>query len=571
MGVLTALLERRASLENPSTSLSSVNWPGDGIRTATGVSVNEEKALAISAVWRAVRLCTQDIASMPLMLYQRQDRGKDRATTNPLYDVLHDRPNPEMSSFTYWETVQGHVELWGNHYSEIEYRNNGTIKALWPLMPDRTWAERKNGQKIYHTRLPNGSLVTLPDSLVFHVPGFGFDGLMGKGPIQMARESLGYILATREYSSRFFSNGARVSGVLSHPEHLSPEARKNIREDWNALHEGLSNAHRIAILEEGVTFTETSFSPSDSQFLETQRFNVQDVARWFGVPLHMLADNSMSPASNVEQAALDWVMHGVRPRAIRIEKAVNWDLVPQGPLFAEFLLASLLRGDNASRSQFYREMFNIGVMSQNDIREAENMNAVTGGDTYFVPLNMIPVEQAINPPDPTATDPNATAGRMQEIGRRASRVCGSLFADMVSRGLTRELNEARRARAKGKASLQEWIEAFYPKHREFLAGQLTPVLTAFGEVVRDISGADFDVPALVGKMSREAVEGWIADSLGQLKVALTAPDPAMALDTCFAQWEVDRTAELSRTMLNGATARFIPEILRSGRLLPVAA
>lgn len=579
MGILAAALrrtEQRSSLENPKTSLSSVNWPGDGVRTAAGVSVTEEKALALSAVWRAVRLCTQDIASMPFLLYERQKRGKERAPNNPLYRVLHDRPNPEMSSFTYWETVQGHIELWGNHYSEIERNGAGQVKALWPLMPDRTHPERKDGVKSYVTTLPGGVQVRIPANRIMHVPGFGFDGLVGKSPITMARESLGAVMAVREYGARYFGNGARTSGVLTHPEHVGPEALKSIKDSWQDLHEGLSNSHRIAVLEEGVTYQQISISPEDSQFLETQRFGVQEVARWFGVPLHMLNDNSMSPASNVEQASLDWVMHGIRPRSIRIEKAVNWDLVPQGSLLAEFLLASLLRGDNASRSQFYREMFNIGVMSQNDIREAENMNAIEGGDTYFVPLNMVPVEMAINPPEPKPasalpepeSEEDERTRRLSEIGQRAGRVCAPLFADAVARGLNRELLAAKRAREK---SVKEWMDSFYPKHRDYLAGQLTPVLTAFGEAVRDLSGADLNVADLVSRMAREAAKGWVDDSIGQLETAMDAANPTAAVDECLDRWEADRVGELARTCLAGAHARFIPEILRAGRFLPAAA
>lgn len=571
MGVLTKLLERRDSLENPASSLSSINWPDSGSRTSAGVSVTEEKALAIAAVWRAIRLCTQDIASMPLLLYTRLPRGKDRATGNPLYRLLHDRPNGEMSSFMYWETVQAHIEMWGNHYSEIEFRNNGTVAGLWPLMPDRTWPERQNGEKIFKTRLPNGRMVELPANRVLHIPGFGYDGMVGKGPIAVARESLGYTMAVRQYGAAYYGNGARVSGVLSHPEVLGPEARKNIRDDWERLHQGLNNAHRIAILEEGVTFTETSFSPEDSQFLDTQRFGVQEVARWFGVPLHMLMDNSMSPASNVEQASLDWVMHGIRPRAIRIEKAVNWDIVPQGQLFAEFLLTALLRGDNASRSQFYRELWNIGAMSQNDIREAENMNTVEGGDTLFVPLNMIPLDQALNPPEPA--EPGAPAaptasqtGRMRAVLERQYR---SLITDAVQRGFRRELLAAGEARKKGPAAFRKWRADFHAKHVDYVIRQLLPVLGAYGETAAAVVGLQAEP---IEGLARILAAGWAADAEAAYDRALDQPDPAGALDGLLSQWERERAAQMTQDALNGAADHCLdlrlPPVADESRQLP---
>lgn len=547
MGVLTKLLERRASLENPASSLSSINWPDSGSRTAAGVSVTEEKALAIAAVWRAVKICTECIGTMHFLLYTRMQRGKEEAIGNPLYRLLRDRPNLEMSSTQYWESVQAHIELWGNHYSEIEYRNNGTVAGLWPLMPDRTWPERQNGEKVYKTRLPSGQMVELPAYRVLHIPGFGYDGMVGKGTIAVARESLGYTLAVRQYGAAYYGNGARVSGVLSHPETLSPEARTNIRGDWERMHQGLSNAHRVAILEEGVTFTETSFSPEDSQFLDTQRFGVQEVARWFGVPLHMLMDNSMSPASNVGQAALDWVMHGVRPRAVRIEKAVNWDIVPQGQLFAEFRLLDLLRGDDATRSQYYRELFNIGVMSQNDIREAENMNAVEGGDTYFVPLNMVPVDRAINPPELTAPAPTEpTVGRMRGLLERQYR---TLVTDAVQRGFRREFMAATEARKKGPDAFRKWRADFHAKHVDYVVRQVLPVLQAYAETAAEV--IDLRSEPIDG-LARLLAAGWAADAEAAYDRALGKPDAAGALDTLLAQWDRERASQMTQDVLNGA-------------------
>lgn len=548
MGILVRLLERRSSPENPKTSLSSINWPGDGYRTAAGANVSETTALTIAAVYRAIRLATEAISAIPLIVYTRLERGKERAVDHWLYRLLHDRPNPEMSSFTFWETIQGHIETWGNAYAEKEMRGDGTVAALWPLMPDRTHAERVGGKKRYKTRLPNGEGVILPDRLVMHIPGFGDNGISGKSPIGYARESLGLALATQEYGARHFGNGARASGVLVHPQQLSPAARKNIRESWNEMHQGLDKSHRVAILEEGVTWQSISIPPEDSQFLETRRFQVQEIARWFGIPLHMLMDNSTNPAANVEQAAIDWVMHGVRPRAVRIEKVVNWDVVPQGKLFAEFQLAALLRGDNASRATYYREMVQIGAMSPNDVRETDNLgNPIEGGDRYFVPLNWTPLDQAGQEPaesDPDDDDddanPDARTRQLERLHRQLARGYARLFSDAVERSLNRELIAAKRARAKGPPEFRKWLAEFYPKHLEYLRQQFTPVLAAYGEA----AGIDGDLDALVARVVTAFADRWVEASRAAFQVCLDAADPAGALDDTLAQWEANRATAI---------------------------
>ena len=563
MGILTTLLERRGSLENPAVSLSTTNWPGDGYQTTAGVPITHESALTIAAVYAAVRIASESIASLPLILYRRLERGRERATGSRLYRVLHDRPNPEMSAYVFRETLQGHVETWGNAYCELELRGDGGVEWLWPLQPDRTYPERKNGVKVYHTRLPGGQMVTLPSNRVMHVPGFGFDGLVGKSPVTLARESFGLTKGAESFGAAWFGNGARVAGVLSHPSVVSPDARKRMKEDWDVLHRGIGNAHRVAILEEGVQWHQIGIPPNDSQFLETRRFQVQEVARWFRIPLHMLADNSMAPASNVEQAALDFVMHSMRPRAIRWEQAVNWDVVPQGSLYAEFLLTALLRGDNASRSQYYRELFNIGALSLNEIRESENQNPVEGGDTHFVPLNMVPLAQAVEGPGADEPDDDGSrASRLRAMEARLASVYRPLFRDVAGRVLARELSAARRARKKGAAAVRAWVPEFYAAHEMHIRQQLAPVIAAYARAAEPMIGRS--AAEALPVMACQVAEAWCATSRSALATALDAGNPEAALDDLLAEWEAGRADGVAEAILLAAARTCLHEALTAG-------
>lgn len=277
-----------------SFSTTDTGWISrffSGGKTATGVTVNEQTSLRATAVLACVKILSETIASLPLPVYKRlKPRGKERAPDHPLYHVLHDLANDEMTSFTWRETMESHIALWGNCYSEIEYDDMWRIRALWPLRPDRTYPERDptTGRIIFKTTLSNGQGIILPQERVLHIPGLGFDGLKGYSNIAMAREAIGMSLAAEEYGARFFGNGANPGGILEHPGKLKEPDR--LREQWYEMHQGLSNQHRIAVLEEGMHYKQIGIPPEDAQFLETRKFQVTEIARIFRVPPHMIAD-----------------------------------------------------------------------------------------------------------------------------------------------------------------------------------------------------------------------------------------------------------------------------------------
>lgn len=378
---------------------------------ASGVSVNETSAMKYSAVYSAVRLISETIASLPCIVYERLDSGgKTRAPKHPFFKMLHDAPNTEQTSFTYWEQVMINLLLWGNAYSEIQFDGAGRPVALWPLLPDRTKPIRAPDQSLqYETVLPEGKMVRLPSYSVLHIAGLGFDGLVGKSPIQMTKEAIGLGLATEQFGASFFGNGAKPGGVIEYPGKMSETGRKNLRESWELMHKGLGKQHRVAILEEGAKYQALAVPPNDAQFLETRKFQVTEIARIFRVPPHMLGDLERATWANVEQESISFVVNTIRPWLVRIEKALGFKLFDDPKYFVEFLVDGLLRGDTKSRYEAYAIGRQWGWLSADDVRGLENMNPLPNkqGQHYLTPLNMVP---AIEKPQPKRSAGNPEGG-----------------------------------------------------------------------------------------------------------------------------------------------------------------
>lgn len=374
-----------------------------GQGTAAGLAVSPAKAMYSTAVYACVRILAETLASLPLPLYERlADGGKRRAVGHPLYSLLHDLPNPEMSSFELRETLMGHLALWGNAYAEVEFDRGGRPLHLWPLRPDRMQVERPfGGELVYRYSVGEETdgrreSVDFADYQIFHLRGLGGNGIVGYSPIALMREAVGLALATEGFGARFFGNDARPGGVLEHPGVLGDEEHERLANSWESRHQGLEKSHRIAILEEGMKYNQIGIPPEDAQFLETRKFQVTEIARAFRIPPHMLADLERATFSNIEHQSIEFVMHTIRPWLVRWEQAIYRDLLlpeERGTFFAEFMVEGLLRGDLQSRYQAYSIARQNGWMSANDIRTLENMNVIEGGDVYLVPLNMIPADQ----------------------------------------------------------------------------------------------------------------------------------------------------------------------------------
>jgi len=565
MGIL-ATLERR-SLENPAVPLSRAAFLADliGEPTEAGVRMTPEKALTISAVWRAVSVIANSVATTPLILYERLERGKRRATEQRLYRILHDQPNPEITAFTFKQTLQAHVLLWGNAYAEIEYDGAGRVVALWPLLPHETRVERRDGEKVYITHV-DGRPVVLPAWRVFHVPGLGYDGLMGYSVVRMARESLGHTAAVERFGASWFGRGSRPSGVLTYEGTLTREQRERLREEWQAVYGGLSNAHRVAILEASLKWQQIGLPPEDAQFLQTREFQVREVARWFGVPPHKIGDLRDAHHSNIEQQSIDYLTDSLLPWFVAWEQAVNATLLSvqqQGRYFAEFLQEVVLRGDSAARGAFYQRLWQIGALSINEIRERENLNPVDGGDVYLVPVNMMPLEAALRmaaePPDAPGP-PEPPVGQSVQDGRavlarsRLRRQYERLLEDAAGRALAREVNAARRAVGRGREELARWLSGeFGDEQREFWRRVTAASVTAYAEAVRDLIldelGRTEDEPPDVSRAVEQYLRGLAAREVAASSEAYAAAlqdGGSDAVARMLDAWERGRPAEVAR-------------------------
>lgn len=384
--------------EKRSMTLDELAVALAGPATATGKRVTIEGSLQQVTVFACVRLIAESVGMLPLILYRRMaPRGKQRATDHPLYSMLHDAPNPEMTALELGETLAGHLALWGNAYCEIEYDGAGKRRALWPLRPDRMRVEvNERNEREYVYELPSGEQVGLPRYRVWHVRGWGTEAWTGKSPIGLARESIGLSLATEEFGARFFGNDSRPGGVLKYPGKLSPEGADKLRTSWTAAHGGLSNAHRVAVLEEGTEWQQIGIAPEDAQFLETRKFQETQICQIYRVPPHMIGitERSTSWGTGIEQQGIGFVTFTLLPYLLRISQTASRDLLTRRErqeLFAEHLTAALERGDIKTRYEAYSVGRNGGWLSVNDIREVENMNPVEGGDEYLRPLNMTPL------------------------------------------------------------------------------------------------------------------------------------------------------------------------------------
>jgi HK97 family phage portal protein len=364
--------------------------------SGSGQSVTVRSAIQVSAVYACVRVIAETVASLPLHVHRNTDTGSIKALDHPLYRLLHDEPNTEMTSFILRETILSHLLLWGNAYCQIVRNGRNHIVGLYPLLPDRMEVDRgSDGRLVYTYTTTDGKRVKLPPEMVLHIPGLGFDGVMGYSPIALERNAIGLGIAAEEYGGRFFANGATPAGVLTHPNTVkSPKA---LRESWNAAYGGSSNSGKVAILEEGMKFERISMPNNEAQFLETRKFQVDEICRIFRVPPHLVGDLEHATFSNIEHQSISFGVHTIRPWLVRIEQSMNRALFSEsekGRFFIRFNMDGLMRGAYKERMEGYAIARQNGWMSANDIRELESLNPISdadGGDDYLVNGNMVPI------------------------------------------------------------------------------------------------------------------------------------------------------------------------------------
>jgi len=487
------LWQRIKGIFKDSWAVDDDRWYSSFIpqETTSGAKVDESSAMAVSAVWACISILAEDIGRLPLHLYTRLRVGKERATNHPLYQILHDRPNPEMSAMSFRETMAFHLLAWGNCYAMKEVDSmGGRIKALWPLPPNMVEVFRdKSTREIYYlVRVDDsGEKRRLSRQEVLHIPGLSFNGLYGLSPIGKMREAIGMAMALEEFGARFFGSGTHPGVVVSHPGKLGSQAHKNLMDSLTTGYAGLGKSHRMMLLEEGMKLEKLGIPPNEAQFIESKRFQLAEIARIYRMPLHKLQEYERGMAfASVEQFSLDYVVSTLTPWLVRFEHGYNWQLLgsdlERRRYFVEHLVAGLLRGDIKTRYEAYAMARNWGWMCVDDIRELENLNPLPDGKgkVYLQPLNMV---EAGAPPiplvEPSPPEPEPEEDR-QVRDFWKSYAFKDLFQDAIAQILSREANALKRLQERSNGNWPEMVEEFYDKEFEDYAGRkMFPVIRSF--------------------------------------------------------------------------------------------
>ena len=397
-----------------------------GNANTTGRPVTPATAVGSTAVWAAVRIISESIATLPLRVYERRDGGRVIATEHPLYPILHDRPNPRQTAVEYREQQLASLLLWGNAYTWIDRWPSGRPRNLWPIRPDRVTVRIDVATEndpvpslVYVVSTHDGGQRVYAADDILHVRGLSSDGLMGLSPIAVHRDAVGLEQAEREFAGRFFGNNGRPGGVLKVAGRLSNDAAVRLKQSWETAHRGLENAHRVAVLEEGIEWQSMGMPLQDAQFVEQRRFSIEEIARIFRVPLHLMGDLQRATYSNIEHQSIEFVVHTIRPWCVRLEQAYATLLYPseRQALYVEHSVDALLRGDIKSRYDAYAVARQWGWLSVNEIRALENLNSVgVDGDSLIQPLNFGPMAG----PAPLPDQQTAARALVEEITQRAA-------------------------------------------------------------------------------------------------------------------------------------------------------
>lgn len=523
-------------------------WPQDWNASLSSaaldrqVPVTPDTALGVMAYWQGIRFWSQTIASLPLVIYERLDGGgKSADPTHPMYGLLHDQANPQMSAFIWRETAMGHVIGWGNHFSERQLDGRGRTVGLWPLRPDRMTvfrgaqtADGLPGPLVYRYLLPQGGgVVELPASRVLHIRGFGYDGQIGYSPIDIMRRTIALSLSAAEYGERTFDNDARPGVIYTHPKTLSDKARTNLEGSISRNHQGLSNAQRAAVLEEGITVSTIGFPPEQAQFLATRQFQVEEVARGLDLPPHVVGGLDRATFSNIDQQAVDLVVHHIRPMTVRWQTQLTMDLIPESTHFAEFNLDALLQGDPLIRAQKLWIERQAGVLNADEWRELENRNPLPFGDgqVFLQPLNMTTVgeppvgarEDVVKPPRGV---PNPAVPALTVVPDTAPLSVGKSMAQFDCPDCGKLLNKRAAAgtvgfcrSCKAEKTMGEAVEV---KELQLVPDpiiQLTAAILKMGQPVVNVAPSEVYVNSPILNVQSDSA----ADALDELKEILTAP------------------------------------------------
>lgn len=481
--------------------------------TGSGVTINEENALTVADVYKCVRVISEAGAMLPWKVYRKNpDGGREELPSHPLYFLLHDEPNDMMTSFTYRENLYGNLLLRGRHYSYVERDSFAKPVALWPLLPNRCRFEIRKGVRTFFASTQGGVETQFFDDEILYIPGMTRDGYRTYSPIELHRETLGLSKAAESFGATFFGRGAHSGGYLSHPKALSVEAAKRLKTSFEETNSGLDAAHKVMVLEEGLTFTSNTIPPDQAQFLQTRTFQRSEIAGIFRVPPHKIGDLSRSTNNNIEQQSSEFYTETMAPWFERIEQACNRCLLlprEKGKIYNEFDPKAMMHVDAAARTAYFTARFQAGSMSPNDIKRAENENPVEGGDQYFVPMNMVPLDKAAELAVSKSKTPAQPAEPADPAQDRVKQANLRFFRDAAARIVNRK-----------PAERQKYAETALKQ----------PVLSLFECVRGDISG-DFEAFAaeFAGVLAAESLS-WEAEKLDETVSAVVERGIQAALE-----------------------------------------
>ncbi len=568
MGFITKLLEKR-SFENQSWINDWVRGKDYPIESYTGVDVSPENAIKYSAVLACGRLLSETIASLPLFLYKRlPNNGKEKATDHSLYKILHTQPNSEMTSFAYREMMIWHILFWGNSYSYIQSTAGEEVLELLPLLPWKMVVSRTESGLIYKYRMSDNTEKIFPAERILHIPGMSFNGIIGKSLLSCAREAVGLGMALEEFGAKFFGQGTQFGGFLeTDKKSIDAKAYANLRSSLKEKYQGLSNSHRLFILEDGMKYKQNLIPPNDSQWLESRKFQVIDVARIFNVPLHLIQELDRATFNNIEELGIGYVKYSIRPWLVRIEQAETIELLSEAErdnYFIEHLVEGLLRGDIKTRYEAYNIARLGGWMNMNEIRSKENMNPVPGdqGEDYWMPLNYITTKQAGQLPlQSKLALKEVRANRGAALKGRIANSYRKLFEDTTVRIIKLEKTPILKAaksifgtRKAGSKKFEEFLNQFYKKEYDNINRHSKPTIDTFGKVIAVPIGEEIgekidsiELDKYMDEYTEAFNARYIGTSTNRLNETVSEAidnnlDPVGAIETQFNYWEENRPA-----------------------------
>ena len=518
--------------------------------TKSGVSITEETALKYLTVFACVSLISGDIARLPLKLYRRNpDESKTRVLDHPLSDILHNAPNSSTTSFHFREAAQNHLLLWGNTFSEIKRASyGGDITGLAQITKPGQMSIKKERKGIFYEWQDTKGKHKKLKKDIFHIAGFGFNGLFGMSMIKLAREAIGLGLAAEEFGSTYFGEGTHPAGIYEMDGYLG-DNKKQFTEALKKGYAGLGKSHSIMIAEGGAKYKPLTIPLEDCQFLQTRDHQKIEICGMYHVPPHKIALHGQnSNYNNLEQENAGYVDSCLMHWIVRWEQSIALQLLTkeerQQGLFVEFLVDGLLRGDSQARGEFYNKMFQVGALSPNNILAKENMNPVDGGDQHFVQLNMIPLNMAgtFAKEEENKTLREFRAKSSILVRDRIAKQYYPLFQraaqDIVNKeglAVKKQINQQR----KKQGSMQKWLDDFYQKLPEDIRAKLGPVIRSFSEAIEaatiDEIGVDTEsIEDFINDYIDHYAERHVDSSLGQLTALLE--EDIEALETRVDEW-----------------------------------